>query len=233
MPRIFAPSPRKVCSLLAALLLASGCASSSVPQSRWAKRDGAHARASQALPLTPHGAEGDQPALDREAGRLRQPVSEVLPIAGSDLVHGRATVIVNASVARVRAAVTDYQSYQGFMPHYSASRLLSRNRSGASEVYMQWEALHGAMKMWAHFEMRPHALAEGVEQYESHFIEGNVREAFAVWRLEPNGAEHTKLTLEVFLHPRLPLPSSLLNDENIQAAIKGVTAMRKHVEQGQ
>ena len=95
---------------------------------------------------------------------------------------------------------------------------------------MQWAALHGAIKLWARFDLIPRKEGEA-EVWESSFIDGNVKEAYALWRIEPIDDTRTQLTLEVFLHPKLPVPSELLNEENLDAALKGVTAMRKRCEE--
>jgi hypothetical protein len=97
---------------------------------------------------------------------------------------------------------------------------------------MQWAALHGAIKMWARFDMNPSKDGE-TEVWTSSFIDGNVRQAAATWSMTPLDGNRTELSLEAFLLPKLPMPSSLLNDENTSGAEKGVVAMRKRIESGQ
>ncbi len=215
---------------LVPLMWVSACASSTPARSEWP--DERERPADDELPMVVEEETGEEPELSGTAGRLREPTSEAVPIAGSDLVRGRSTVIVNAPIERVREAVLDYDRYADFMPHYRASRVLGRAPGGGYQVYMQWEALHGVVKMWARFEMRKVDAEAGVEIYQSRFIEGNVKDAYARWRLESLPREHTKMTLELFLYPRIPLPSSLLNDENLGGALKGVTAMRDRIERG-
>ena len=167
---------------------------------------------------------------DGTAGKLREPTQESIPIAGTDLVRGRSRVIVNAPVDVVRKHVLDYGTYSEFMPHYAASRVLGRTPSGGHQVYMKWVALHGAMKMWARFDMSSAQKKGEEETYRSKLVEGNVKAAKAIWRMSPVDKTHTKLSLEVFLQPRVPLPSSTLNDENVSGAQKGVAAMRDRIE---
>lgn len=168
---------------------------------------------------------------DGTAGKLREPTRESIPIAGTDLVRGRSTVLVEAPIAVVRGAVLDYATYQDFMPHYAASRVLGRTAGGGHQVYMKWVALHGAMKMWARFDMSSAQKDGNTETYRSKLVEGNVKAAKAIWRLTPVGKTRTKLSLEVFLQPRVPMPSSVLNDENVRGAMKGVAAMRDRCEE--
>jgi ribosome-associated toxin RatA of RatAB toxin-antitoxin module len=175
--------------------------------------------------------EGDPAEENGTAGKLREPTRESRPIAGTDLVRGRSTVVVNAPMDLVRKTVLEYDKYVDFMPHYVASRILGKNPDGGYQVYMKWEALNGAMKMWARFDMSAAKKDGDVETYTSDLKEGNVKSAKAIWRIEPIDATHTKLTLEVFLHPNMPLPSSVLNEENLKGAANGVVAMRDHIEE--
>lgn len=170
-------------------------------------------------------------SMDGTVGKLREPTRESVPIAGTDLVRGRSAVLVEAPIAVVRKTVLDYASYEEFMPHYAASRVLGRTTGGGHQVYMKWVALHGAMKMWARFDMSAAQKKGDQETYRSKLVEGNVKAAVAIWRMSPVGDSRTKLSLEVFLQPRVLLPSTLLNDENIGGAAKGVAAMRDRCEE--
>jgi hypothetical protein len=108
--------------------------------------------------------------------------------------------------------------------------VLGRKKHGTLEVYMQWVALHGAIKLWARLDLKPRKEGEA-EIWESSFVDGNVKEAVAIWSIEPIDATRTRLTLEAFMRPQLPLPRDMLNEENLSAAVKGVTAMRKRCEE--
>lgn len=171
------------------------------------------------------------PSSDAEPGDSDlevQPVS--VPIPGSELVRGRSTVVVAAPLARVREAVLDFGHYAEFMPHYSNARVLGRTPAGAREVYMEITALHGAVKMWTRVELPKATTVDGVETWETRFIEGNVEDFKAIWRLKRVDDTHTELSLEVFLKPKIPLPNDLLNEENLSGSAKGVLAMRTHAE---
>jgi ribosome-associated toxin RatA of RatAB toxin-antitoxin module len=160
------------------------------------------------------------------------PTSEAVPIAGSELVHGRSTVRVSAPVARVREVVTDFAHYAEFMPHYQSSKLLPRTPAGKRNVYMEIEALNGALKMWAELEVsKPVVDADGTETLGTRFVKGNVKAFVALWRIHKVDEASTDLSLEVFLDPGLPLPPALVNKENMGGSADGVTAMRTRVEQ--
>jgi ribosome-associated toxin RatA of RatAB toxin-antitoxin module len=224
-----------VTALGAAGCLGSGSGSGSGSEARMSRSERQSAskpslteRASR-LP-DPLGPSSDTaPAAQGEAEA--QPVS--VPIEGSDLVRGRSTVTVSAPIAKVREAVLDFAHYAEFMPHYSNCRVLGRTPTGAREVYMEITALHGAVKMWTRVELPKATTIEGVETWETRFIEGNVEDFKAIWRLRRVDDTHTELSLEVFLKPKIPLPTDLLNEENLSGSTKGVLAMRAHAEKGQ
>jgi hypothetical protein len=159
----------------------------------------------------------------------REVTSEALPEA-EERVRGRSTAVVEAPLERVRAAVLAFDSYAGFMPHYRTSRILDRSVS-ETQVYMQVAALGGLVKMGAQITFPSKASeASGWQEYASRFDGGNVRDFRAVWRMRELAPSRTLLSLEVFLLPKLPLPTATLNGENTKGAREGVEAMRKHIE---
>ncbi|HTN85802.1 MAG TPA: SRPBCC family protein, partial [Sorangium sp.] len=87
--------------------------------------------------------------------------------------------------------------------------------------------------MWARVEIQKPALADGAETYSSRFVSGNVQDLQATWRLEKIDAQTTRLSLDVFLRPKLPLPKSLLNAENLEGSASAVAAIRTRIEQPQ
>jgi ribosome-associated toxin RatA of RatAB toxin-antitoxin module len=178
---------------------------------------------------------GDPPpaGAGKAAGAGETPVPLPVPIPGSEYVRGRSTAIVRAPIQRVREAVNDFVHYAEFMPHYRSCKVLGRTSSGARDVYMEVEALHGVVKMWAEIEMptRPAVSADGIESFETRFVKGNVKDFSASWRLRKVDDETTELTLEVFLDPGIPLPQGIVNKENLGGSSDGVVAMRAHAEQ--
>jgi ribosome-associated toxin RatA of RatAB toxin-antitoxin module len=178
----------------------------------------------------------DQPAYQATptdatpaAPTVAAPTPEAIAIPGSDLVHGRATVVVKAPIDKVREAVLGFAHYPEFMPHYTAARVIGPT-SGGKEVYMQIEALHGAVSMSANVEVPKPAMIDGVETYDTKFLKGNVDDFKAVWRMKKIDDQSTELSLEVFLKPKLPLPHQLINSENMNGAVKGVVAMRARLQ---
>ena len=198
---------------------------STAPSAAWPEHSERGEGDSPLLPQGDHDAELEQTG---EAGRLREPISEPQVHRG-ELLRGKATVVVNAPPDAVRDHILALDEYAEFMPHYKSARTLGRKPNGAREIYMQWEALHGAVKLWARMILAPTEDGEA-EMWTTEFVDGNVDEAYAAWRIEPTEDGKTKLTLETFLDPKLPVPQSLLNEENVEAAIKAVKAMRDRCE---
>ncbi len=158
------------------------------------------------------------------------PMAVAVPIPGSKLVRGRAKVIVAAPIDAVRARVLSFGDYARFMPNYSRSKVLGRTKTGEREVYMEVTALHGAVRFWVRTAVSHARKLGDVETYDLSLLEGNVKDFRASWRLRPVDDGHTELELELFVLPRLPMPQSLLNAENVEGASKGVGAMRSFVE---
>jgi hypothetical protein len=210
-----------------ALLLSVGCAPSVAPAVTPAAAP-ATAAPAPIVAVAAAPAPPPPPAPPPLEGDGPQTVS--VPIEGSDLVRGRTAVKVNAPIARVRESVLDFAHYAEFMPHYLTSRLLGRTATGARDVYMEIEALHGAVKMWVEIEFAKPILVDGVETHVSKFVKGNVEEFLAIWRLRKIDELTTELSLEVFLQPSIPLPTSLMNKENVSGSLKGVQAMRGRIE---
>lgn len=218
--------------VLVTALGAAGCAGSG----SGVRMSGAGPRGNESPTLTERASQlpdplgpSSAPAQDEADGEV-QPVS--VPIPGSELVRGRSTVTVKAPIAKVRESVLDFGHYADFMPHYSSARVLGRTPSGAREVYMEITALHGAVKMWTRIELPKPTTIDGVETWETRFIEGNIDDFKAIWRLRRVDDETTELSLEVFLKPKIPLPNDLLNEENLSGSAKGVMAMRDRAEKG-
>jgi hypothetical protein len=99
-----------------------------------------------------------------------------VPIPGTDFVRGRTTLKVNAPLEKVREAVLDFGRYTEFMPFFRGSRVLGRTAAGARDVYMEIEALHGAVRLWVQIEIPRPTIVDDVETYESRFVKGNVKE---------------------------------------------------------
>ncbi|MBK8258138.1 MAG: hypothetical protein IPK82_36415 [Polyangiaceae bacterium] len=153
-----------------------------------------------------------------------------VPIAGSDLVEAKATGVVKAPIEKLRVAIHKFEDYPQFMPEYSDAKILAPLPSGNSKVYMEITTLGGVAKMYANVEILPARKDGEREVHEARFLDGNVKQFKALWTLKELPADRTELTLQVFLHPSLPLPDFLVNKANLDGAKKGLIAMKKRAE---
>ncbi len=201
------------------MLASTGCASG-----------GAGVSLTRPEPKAPASADSAAAAAPPPAAEGEEPQAVPIPVAGTDFVHGRATVKVTAPIEKVRESVLDFGHYAEFMPHYRSAKVLGRTKTGARDVYMEIEALYGAVKMWVEIEFPRPTIVDGVETHESHFIKGNVKDFKAIWRLRTLDEATTELSLEVFLQPSIPMPANLMNGENLGGSVKGVKAMRARIE---
>lgn len=219
-------------SVLSMVVLA-GCASSgagSTGQNQSAPQEpGTVQRTLDHLPGVASASDSTPPPV---AASEPAPQAEAVPIEGTDMVEGRATMNVAAPIKKVREAVVQFKSYPEFMPHCTGAKVLGRTPNGARDVYLDFEALHGAVKMWARIEV-PKPVKDGnVEVIETKFVDGNVKAFRAIWRLRAIDEANTELSFQVFIHPDIPVPTSLLNEENLSGAVKGITATRRWIESG-
>lgn len=153
-----------------------------------------------------------------------------VPIPNSSLVRGRSIVNVHAPLARVREVILDFARYPEFMPHYEACRLLGVTPAGGRDVYMRISAVNGVVKMWARLEVAKPVMEDGAETYRSRYVDGNIKDLQATWSVKRVDDGTTQLAVEVFMHPKLPLPSSVVNGENLEGARKAVLAFKARAE---
>jgi len=173
--------------------------------------------------------EDQAPPVVTYASNRGGPRTVSVPIPGTGLVRGKSTLVIDAPIDKVRATVLDFAHYAEFMPHYRKCKMLGRTQAGGHEVYMEVIAINGLVTMWARVEVTKATTVDGVEIHETKFLEGNVKDLRATWRLRKIDDASTEVTLEVFLHPRLPLPDSMINKENLGGSADAVLAVKKRV----
>lgn len=164
------------------------------------------------------------------AGADDPPRTSSVPIPGSSLVRGRSVVTVRASLARVREVILDFTRYPEFVPHYEACRLLGVTPAGGRDVYMRISAVHGVVKMWARIEVAKPVMEQGAETYRSRYVDGNIKDLQATWSVKRVEDALTELAVEVFMAPKLPLPASVVNAENVEGARLAVLAFKGRAE---
>lgn len=169
------------------------------------------------------------PTVTYAATSADAPRTVAVPIPGSSLVRGKSTITMAAPIDKVRAAILDFAHYPQFMPHYKSCKVLGHTASGARNVYMEVAAAGGLVTMWARVEVGKPTMADGAEVYETKFVEGNVKDLKATWRFKKIDDASTEVTLEVFVLPKLPLPNSVVNQENLGGSAEAVLALKKRL----
>jgi ribosome-associated toxin RatA of RatAB toxin-antitoxin module len=145
---------------------------------------------------------------------------------GTSVKAGRAAGIVDAPLDTVLAIVEDYAGYEKFMPHFRASRVLSRRGSSAL-VYMQASIARDTMTLWAQLKIGPRPNMGNARVIEAKMVQGNMDAMAARWELTPIDAQHTMVAFQLLMDPKVPLPASLVTDENEKAAQKTIRALRR------
>ena len=145
---------------------------------------------------------------------------------GSSVKAGRAVGIVDAPLETVLAIVEDYAGYEKFMPHFRASRVLSRRGSSAL-VYMQASIARDTMTLWAQLKVGPKANSGTARVIEAKMVQGNMDAMQARWELSAVDPQHTLVAFQLLMDPKVPLPASLVSDENEKAAQKTIRALRR------
>lgn len=147
---------------------------------------------------------------------------------GTDVKAGRAEGIVNAPLDSVRSVVEDYGGYEKFMPHFRASRVLSQ-RGTSALVYMQASIAKDTMTLWAQLKVSAKPNAGKTRVIEAKMVQGNMDAMFARWELTPLDTDHTLVAFQVLMDPKVPLPASLVSNENEKASQKTIRALRRVV----
>lgn len=179
---------------------------------------------------SPPASDASAPSPDAAKPEIEDVDPVSVPIPGSDLVEAKATVVARAPMDKARATIHLFEDYPKFMPEYSDAKRLGKLPNGNEKVYMEITTLGGVAKMFANVEILPVRKEGDTEIHEARFIDGNVRQFKAIWTLTPTTDGNTELTLQVFLHPSLPLPDFLVNKANLDGARKGVLAMKRRIE---
>lgn len=221
-------APMILSAVLATAFGAAGCATAGGPSPATGEPKAAQ------VEKTPSQDELAKAAV-APAGAEFPPEAEpvAVPIeGGAGLSRYRSTLTIAAPLEKVRETVLDFSPYPEFMPEYSKAKLLGRTATGARDVYMEMITLGGLVRLWFRIEVPKPVVEDGWEVYTSKYVEGNVKEAFASWRMRAKDPNTTELALEVFMQPNVPLPSSLLNDANRRGAGKGIYQMAQRILKG-
>jgi ribosome-associated toxin RatA of RatAB toxin-antitoxin module len=168
------------------------------------------------------------PAATGAAAPSDQPRMESFPVPGSGIHRVRATVAVNAPIDRVRTVIFDYARYPEFMPLYQKASVLQTTPAGGRLVQMQ---LGGIIHLWMRVDISAPMYRGTTEAYDGRLVAGNVKAFQPRWELEPLATDRTRVTVESFLDPDLPLvPSVLINSGTVDGIREAILALKARIE---
>jgi len=157
-----------------------------------------------------------------EAGNVAYP--------GSDVSWGRAVTTVDLPVSKVSSVVTDYARYSEFIPRCDQSKVLSRRGDNAI-LYIQSKVLKNTTTFWVQLHIYKKVKKDSSTiVVEGRKLQGNVERAVARWELWPvDGGKRTRIAFQFFVQLDLPIPSSVVSDQNRKAARATLKALRKRI----
>jgi ribosome-associated toxin RatA of RatAB toxin-antitoxin module len=175
-----------------------------------------------ALPPTA-GAQSVDPRLMK--GQI---VTTSVAESGNKIRWGRAEAVVNAPAGQVMAVVQDYQHYNEFLPHFRTSRVLARKGPNAI-AYLEARIMKDTVKVWVQVRFRERPPKGKTRIIEGKMTEGNVDGLAVRWEVTPLDEGRTLVAFQMLIDPDLPLPASMINDQNAVSARRTVRALRERV----
>lgn len=146
-------------------------------------------------------------------------------VKGTTILGGRAQAIVNAPVDKVMSAIFDYGNYAQFLPHFRTSKVLSKRGSNAI-VYMEAFFIKNTFKVWIQESFRERASQGSTRVVEGKMLKGNVDRLDARWEVTPIDKNRSLVVFQMLLDPDLPLPASIVSEQNTVAARRTIKALR-------
>ncbi len=138
---------------------------------------------------------------------------------------GEATATLDLPYAELLSSLRDYPHYADFFPHVSTSKVLAQHQ-GKALLYLEAGLLKGAYKIWAQVMLKEQARADGGTNVIAQMKEGNVSDFRARWMLTPlDEGRRSQLSFRIFLAPKMPVPSALVEKENVKAAKRAIRAL--------
>ncbi len=166
-------------------------------------------------------------ASDR-AGRIGSSIVSTNTRSESRVQYGVAEAVVNAPMDKVLQVLGDYSNYHEFLPHFEQSRVLSRRNDDAM-VYMEATILYGAASLWAQMRLSSSTPKEGERLIEGRMVQGNMSTFHARWKVTNAGENRTLVSFQLLVDVDMPVPASLVDEENRKAARSAMKALRRQV----
>lgn len=150
--------------------------------------------------------------------------------AGSRIRRSRAVGLLRAPANDVTNVVLDYAAYHRFMPHFVASRVLSK-RGSQARVYIEVSALQGLARLWAEMQIGMASPTEATRVISARMVKGNLKGFEAEWQVTPVDAATTLVAFELCADPDFSIPfgDGIVSDYNEKEARMSVLALRGYM----
>jgi ribosome-associated toxin RatA of RatAB toxin-antitoxin module len=141
---------------------------------------------------------------------------------------GKAEILLDAPLKKVMSVVQDYDNYNKFLPFFRVSRTLAK-RGGNAIAYMEAKILNGAHTIWVEVTFRERDSKQTSKVIEGKMNRGNVNLLSLRWKAAAVEGNKTLLSFEFLVDPDLPLPNSVISEQNAVSARRTVRALRKRL----
>jgi len=170
-------------------------------------------------------------AIPVQTAPAQRPEVERYPTTfpSSRIRGGAARVVVRRPLAQVLRVVGDFEQYPTFIRRIEAMHVIEQ-REGYRDVSLTVPILNGKSRVKAVLRFTEPQRTGEVLVLTGAFQEGNVDRMELVYRLEPIDAQATRLTVEMLVVPRLPVPGPLVTEEVTGAVAHVVNSLRKQSE---
>jgi ribosome-associated toxin RatA of RatAB toxin-antitoxin module len=145
---------------------------------------------------------------------------------GTKIKWGRAQAIIDVSAKEVLAAIYDYKNYAEFLPDFRTSKVLSQRGPNAI-VYLEALVIKKTYKVWVQESFRERAPSGQTRIIEGKMLKGNISRLDSRWEVTPLDEGHTLVAFQMLFDPNLPLPASLVSQQNERAAQRTIKALKE------
>jgi ribosome-associated toxin RatA of RatAB toxin-antitoxin module len=94
---------------------------------------------------------------------------------------------------------------------------------------MQASIAKNTMTLWAQLKISAQDGAQKTRIIDAKMLQWNMDAMTARWELTPVDDAHTLVAFQMLMDPKVPLPASLVSDENEKASQKTIRALRRVV----
>jgi hypothetical protein len=186
------------------------------------------------LALHGTGAHAEAPP-DAEVARLIEAKGATLKWnavpAGRSERYGHAEVLVDAPLAKVQAAATDFGHYKDFHWKFASARVIGKEQ-GNVDLYMKLPIKLGPIKIeeWEVMRFGPARTTASHVVVEGNGVRGKMKQARLVITARAIDAKHSLAKVDLLFLPSLPAPQGKIDEELRDGAEDFVNGIRDHAQ---